>query len=1182
MRAKDSVTAVKPVAVAVEKRADPFTMEETFFPTPTGSIEQKEAAVDSSLIQTKELEQFNPAKQVSDLPAAPTKAAVPGATDSSTDIGLPSAGVFAKPKARTVAFDTHAIGGALPSVGNSAEKSREGEIALPSLPKDVGLPAAPADAKAGLPSVSKPGLPAPKKPLDKGKTEHELRPSQEHVGLPSAVQAGLPAAVQAGLPSAVQVGLPGLPNLPASPPNLPAGAFAGSSQKMQKPLPTKVEFVPSPDVDVSGFGELGNMTMNVGLEDAVEAESNPPEHAVAKPEVGETSIGGAAALDALFDEPLPEEHASQVAESPISIPSQSSDHHRSEVFTKPADELPMIDLPEVGVKTPSIEEMHIESAGLRPEGYEGRKKKKNKAVLVMGILGALLLLFSVAGYFTGIFDSWITQIGGNAAMQTAIQKADKGVLSDSRKDHFAAMVELSKTRKTYSSPRLLSRSLMFEALWQMRYGSNAQSSSRAGSIRQRIEREGGLKKPEYALGLVAHEMQRGELEGSIPYFSAAKSYGPQDPFYHILAGEYAILKDKSNDAVVAFKDAIKNGGGVYAQWGLARAYWIGPNSKALEANPVDDAIASTLALSPKHPGALLAKAYRMFVKGDEKGAFALVGTTLQRGHDIAPGERAEGYNLLGMIHEKNGQLAESLINYNKALELNPQMVEALIGAGRTLLLDRPNDALARFETLIASKTPKLLSDGRSVLLEAQLGAAQAMLKVGRAQEATARLETLFGENPKDVSVGLAYGDALFQLNEHEKAETQFRKIITLAPEKIESYLFLARICTLLKRDTDANAALDEANLRVPESAQTRRARGQFELDRNQLDAAILEFSRARELDAHPATLYGLGVAYRRAGRIEEAEKTFDELGQLEPNYPGLVLERGRIFELKGLSSDAYALYLRAVEENPRDPYLLLRLGGAQVSGGRLDEAEQTLEKVAELLPTSADLEHFRGRIDFERGRFANASAHFERAVLLDPLRVDSIMYSAWTFLEMGSIDRSQERWKQGLEREPNHPDLLFIRGLFRLRGGAVRDAIEDFSKAETEKCVLPDLKAAQGIAYDQTQQTERAIAAFKKAIELSPRAEWYFRLGKLLLDNGRAQEAKDILIRATVLATELENKPNWLAKAHRYAGEIAERLRSKDEAIVHYKRYLELAPESDIDRRDVTDALRRLGIETIQ
>jgi tetratricopeptide (TPR) repeat protein len=117
-----------------------------------------------------------------------------------------------------------------------------------------------------------------------------------------------------------------------------------------------------------------------------------------------------------------------------------------------------------------------------------------------------------------------------------------------------------------------------------------------------------------------------------------------------------------------------------------------------------------------------------------------------------------------------------------------------------------------------------------------------------------------------------------------------------------------------------------------------------------------------------------------------------------------------------------------------------------------------------------------------------------------------------------------------------------------------------------------------GECHYQLGQTNEAIAALEKAVAGDPeRAYWWYRLGRLQLDEGRLEPALASLTRAAELGEKAPQDAGWLADAHRLIGDIYYTQKKRQDAVVQYGRYLELAARDAIDRADVEAKLRAIG-----
>ncbi len=165
--------------------------------------------------------------------------------------------------------------------------------------------------------------------------------------------------------------------------------------------------------------------------------------------------------------------------------------------------------------------------------------------------------------------------------------------------------------------------------------------------------------------------------------------------------------------------------------------------------------------------------------------------------------------------------------------------------------------------------------------------------------------------------------------------------------------------------------------------------------------------------------------------------------------------------------------------------------------------------------------------------------------------------------------------RQSIELDRNLPRAYLVRGQIELRSGAVSEAREDFERALELRPSLVEARAGLADAFQQLGRRGDAIAAFEQALAASEdRGDWWYQLGRLRLDKGRDREALEAFERAAALEAELPppppggSQPEWAYESHRYLGDAARR-RRPEEALTHYRRYLELAPDTALDRAEV-------------
>lgn len=123
---------------------------------------------------------------------------------------------------------------------------------------------------------------------------------------------------------------------------------------------------------------------------------------------------------------------------------------------------------------------------------------------------------------------------------------------------------------------------------------------------------------------------------------------------------------------------------------------------------------------------------------------------------------------------KSGAFGEAVPLYGRALQLNPDGVEAKMGLGQSyLVLGAGDEAAAQFRDVLA----KHRGDAG-----ARRGLASALLSMGQSSLALSQLAAVLEADPNDYRAMNAMGIALDMQGQHEEAQTRYRQGIALAPE----------------------------------------------------------------------------------------------------------------------------------------------------------------------------------------------------------------------------------------------------------------------------------------------------------------------------------------------------------------------------------------------------------------
>ncbi|NOY92873.1 MAG: tetratricopeptide repeat protein [Deltaproteobacteria bacterium] len=350
-------------------------------------------------------------------------------------------------------------------------------------------------------------------------------------------------------------------------------------------------------------------------------------------------------------------------------------------------------------------------------------------------------------------------------------------------------------------------------------------------------------------------------------------------------------------------------------------------------------IETKVALHPGQARQLLASARRLArdAAGDPDAARALGETALAM-RDPALATRAlerlvasapddsEGYYLLGRAQRMAGDAEQAEASYRAALEHNTNHVGAKTQLAY-LLLDLGRFAEA--ETLFSELSQRsVLASGRSTVLTGRLGRVEALLGLGRIDDAQVQLEAvreqdrerplarvtaarvhlaqrrpgeairaiqaLARDENASADVIALYGDALYQAQNSEQAMAQYERALALDRGHPEALLGYARVLLRADKAREARAILDRAEaslgrrIRAPSlGARLALLRGRAALldGESGLATARAAFRRATAIEhCPPAAWFWLGesLAGDNAPSAREAYEHYLELAPAGP------------------------------------------------------------------------------------------------------------------------------------------------------------------------------------------------------------------------------------------------------------------------------------------------------------
>jgi len=199
-----------------------------------------------------------------------------------------------------------------------------------------------------------------------------------------------------------------------------------------------------------------------------------------------------------------------------------------------------------------------------------------------------------------------------------------------------------------------------------------------------------------------------------------------------------------------------------------------------------------------------------------------------------------------------------------------------------------------------------------------------------------------------------------------------------------------------------------------------------------------------------------------------------------------------------------------------------------------EQAERACHRGLTLDAGAGDVNTSLGNLYRLSGQYDKAVIEFERAITLNYRNVDAYDGLAGTYLRANRLDEAENAYQQAIDLQPGYWRGHLAMGNFLFDAGRHQAAVESFIYVVS---VTPDNATGHlnlGAAYYMLGDFENAAAAWRKSIELQPRASAYLNVGTSYFFLGRFDDAAEMYEQAGELTPEDFEVWGALGDAYRY------------------------------------------------
>ncbi len=575
------------------------------------------------------------------------------------------------------------------------------------------------------------------------------------------------------------------------------------------------------------------------------------------------------------------------------------------------------------------------------------------------------------------------------------------------------------------------------------------------------------------------------------------------------------------------------------------------------------------------------KAQDFFAREDLDKAMVEVRNAIQIDPRAAP-----PLHLAGLIDEKAQNWSRAYANFNRALELDPQLHASavrmarlqmfgrdLAGAEKRLnevLANKPDDpdaqaVLARLRA-IRGDLDRALNEANRVLaqqpghVEAATVAGAVLLQQNNVQQAQSVLQNALNTNPQSLEIRAALGAALARSADRQALEQNLKSMVELAPKRFEYRAALAQFYVRTGQNDQAEQTLKDAIAANKDDDQRYIALADLITARDGADAAIkaLEGFVAARPKAHTLRLK-IAQLYTGTARPESAIKVYQEVVEKEKSGP--IAQQARLMLasnnlVTGRRDESEKLIGEVLKENPRDHAALLARAQFAMSRKDFISAINDLRAALKDQPESVQVVSLLANAHRLNNEPALGRDVITSAIKLLPDNKELRLVQADYLQATGNASAALRELEEVIKQDPKFIRAYEVKAAFHIRAKEPAAAERTFAAL---KSALPDNPIGAyrlGLTFAAQNKFDLAVRELESALAKAPNSrEAVAALVTIYARQGKIDEA---VARTQRIAKE---QPNALVP-QLLLGDLQTAAKRFDQAEAAFNRARELAPKT--------------------
>ena len=257
-------------------------------------------------------------------------------------------------------------------------------------------------------------------------------------------------------------------------------------------------------------------------------------------------------------------------------------------------------------------------------------------------------------------------------------------------------------------------------------------------------------------------------------------------------------------------------------------------------------------------------------------------------------------------------------------------------------------------------------------------------RTNRADQAITVYRRALQVSPDDKALLLNLGLVYLKQEAHSRALPFFARVVALDAEHLQARQLLAVCRAYVGQMAPAIHDLEGLHAAAPRDEGILFLLGFAYLKNHDAEKAKAIFQLMFETAGAERAQFLLGRAYYEATLFPQAEESYFEVIRLDPRFPGVHLELGKVYISLRRNDEAIRELELVLKENPGDADASYFLGGLLAQTDRYTEAIPYLERVRKVKPDFWAPYFYLGKAKLRLEQPAEAVVLLQRAVKLNP------------------------------------------------------------------------------------------------------------------------------------------------------------------------------------------------------